>query len=124
MSNDHPIKFAAIGLAHNHVYDMTRRLMAAGAELVACWDDEPGNLAAFAGAFPHAATTRGANEVLQDEVINLIVSAAIHDERAALGVRAMQHGKDFFCTKPGFTTLAQLDAVRRACATTGRRRRS
>ena len=121
MSNDHPIKFAAIGLAHNHVYDMTRRLMAAGAELVACWDDEPGNLAAFAGAFPHAATTRGANEVLQDEAIDLIVSAAIHDERAALGVRAVQGGKNFFCTKPGFTTLEQLDAVRNACAATGRK---
>ncbi len=121
MSNDHPIKFVAIGLAHNHVYDMARRLMAAGAELVACWDEEPANLAAFAGAFPHAATMRGADELLQAEAIDLVVSAAIHDERAALGVRAMEQGKDFLCTKPGFTMLEQLEAVRTTCATTGRR---
>ncbi|MCB0059495.1 MAG: Gfo/Idh/MocA family oxidoreductase [Caldilinea sp.] len=119
MSNDHPIKFVAIGLAHNHVYDMARRLMAAGAELVACWDDDPANLAAFAAAYPHAETTRFMDDLLADPAIDLVVSAAIHDERGALGVRAMQQGKDFLCTKPGFTTLEQLEAVRRAGATTG-----
>ena len=114
-------KFAAIGLAHGHVFDMTQRLQQAGAELVACWDDDPANLAIFARDYPVAHCKRTADDLLADPAINLIVSAAIHDERAALGVRAMQHGKDFLCTKPGFTSLAQLAMVRRACMETGRR---
>ena len=114
-------KFAAIGLAHGHVFDMTRRLQEAGAELVACWDDDPANLAAFARAYPAAHHERTADDLLADPTLSLIVSAAIHDERAALGIQAMEHGKDFLCTKPGFTTLEQVDAVRRVHTATGRR---
>ncbi len=114
-------RFAAVGLAHGHVFDMTRRLQDAGAELVACWDDDPANLAAFARAYPVADAARTADDLLEDSTISLIVSAAIHDERAALGIRTMQHGKDFLCTKPGFTTLEQLAEVRRVHAATGRR---
>ena len=119
--NAQPTKFAAIGLAHGHVFDMTRRLQDAGAKLIACWDDNPANLAAFARAYPAANHERTADDLLADPAISLIVSAAIHDERAALGIRAMQHDKEFLCTKPGFTTLAQVEAVRRAHAATGRR---
>lgn len=115
------IKFAAIGLAHGHIFDMTRRLQEAGAKLVACWDDDPANLAAFARAYPDADTARMTEDLLADRTIDLIVSASIHDERAALGIRAMQHDKDFLCTKPGFTTLAQLAEVRRVQAESGRR---
>ncbi|MFN3982257.1 MAG: gfo/Idh/MocA family oxidoreductase, partial [Caldilinea sp.] len=93
-------RFAAIGLAHGHIFDMTRRLQEAGAELVACWDDDPVNLAAFARAYPSADATRAVDALLEDRTIDLIVSAAIHDERAALGIRAMQRDKDFLCTKP------------------------
>lgn len=114
-------RFAAIGLAHGHIFDMTRRLQEAGAELVACWDDDPANLAAFARAYPDAETVRTTDDLLADRALDLIVSAAIHDERAALGIRAMQHGKDFLCTKPGFTTLEQLTEVRRVQTATGRR---
>ncbi len=115
------IRFAAIGLAHGHIFDMTRRLQEAGAELVACWDDDPVNLAAFAQAYPAAETVRTTSALLEDRTIDLIVSAAIHNERAALGMRAMHHDKDFLCTKPGFTTLEQLAEVRRVQAVTGRR---
>ncbi|MFO7632952.1 MAG: Gfo/Idh/MocA family oxidoreductase [Caldilinea sp.] len=114
-------RFVAIGLAHGHVFDMTRRLQEAGAELVACWDWEDTNLAAFACAYPQAVHERTADDLLEDHTIDLVVSAAVHDERAALGIRAMQHGKDFLCTKPGFTTFDQVAEVRRVCEATGRR---
>jgi predicted dehydrogenase len=42
-----------------------------------------------------------------------VVSAAIPDERAPLGVRVMRHGKDYMVDKPGLTTLEQLAEVRR-----------
>jgi len=115
------IKFAAIGLSHAHIFDMTRRLQEAGAELVACWDGDSANLDAFVRAFPVADAGRPTEDLLADRTIQLIVSAAIHDERAALGIRAMQHDKDFLCTKPGFTTLEQLAEVRRVQESTGRR---
>jgi predicted dehydrogenase len=115
------IRFAAIGLAHAHIFDMARRLQDAGAELVACWDDDPANLTAFARVYPGANREHTTDDLLADPTIDLIVSAAIHNKRAALGTHAMQHDKDFLCTKPGFTTLEQLAEVRRVHAVTGRR---
>ena len=49
-----------------------------------------------------------------------MVSAAIPDERAPLGIRVMQHGKDYMSDKPGITTLEQLSEVRRVQAQTQR----
>ena len=42
------------------------------------------------------------------------------DERAPLGIRVMQHGKDYMADKPGITTLEQLAEVRRVQAETRR----
>uniref|UniRef100_UPI0035B11059 Gfo/Idh/MocA family protein n=1 Tax=Devosia sp. TaxID=1871048 RepID=UPI0035B11059 len=50
----------------------------------------------------------------------LVLTAAILNERAALSVEIMRHGKDVMSDKPGMTTLAQLAQLRRAQAETGR----
>src|SRR6185503_14434199 len=47
-------------------------------------------------------------------------SSAIPDERAPIGIRVMQHGKDYMVDKPGITTLDQLAEVRRVQAETKR----
>jgi len=49
-----------------------------------------------------------------------VVSAGIPYERAPLGIRVMQHGKDYMTDKPGITSLEQLAEVRRVQAQTGR----
>jgi predicted dehydrogenase len=49
-----------------------------------------------------------------------VLSAAIPDERAPLGIRVMQHGKDYMSDKPGITSLEQLADVRRVQAQTRR----
>ena len=49
-----------------------------------------------------------------------MLSSAIPDERAPLGIRVMQHGKDYMADKPGITTLEQLAEVRRVQAETRR----
>jgi predicted dehydrogenase len=41
------------------------------------------------------------------------LSAGIPEERAPLGIRVMQHGKDYMTDKPGIITLKQLEEVRR-----------
>lgn len=114
------VRFGVIGLNHDHIYGMTRTLLNAGAELVSFYAPEPDLAAAFAGRFPQARQARSREEVLEDESLHLIASAAIPDERPVIGVAAMRHGKDYVSDKPGFTTLAQLEEARRVQAETGR----
>ena len=70
--------------------------------------------------FPQVKVARTEAEVLEDKTTQLIVSAAIPDERAPLGIRAMKHGKDFMVDKPGITTLEQLAEARKVQAETRR----
>jgi predicted dehydrogenase len=120
MTTTPSIRFAVVGVNHAHIYGQTRLLLNAGAELVSYYGAEPELAAAFGQAFPQARLAAGEGAILADERIQLVVSAAIPSERAPLGVRVMQHGKDYMSDKPGFTTLAQLAEVRRVQAETGR----
>jgi predicted dehydrogenase len=113
-------RFAAIGLNHGHIYGQTNLLLRAGAELVSFHAVEDDLAAQYGAAFPQARRARDPREILEDEDIQLVISAAIPDERAPLGVAAMRHGKDYMADKPGFTTLAQLEEARRVQAETGR----
>jgi predicted dehydrogenase len=114
------IRIAAIGLSHAHIYNQVDALLNAGAELVWFYGDEPERIDEFAKRYPQAKQARSIDEILSDESIELIASASIPNERADLGVRVMRHGKDFSCAKPGFTSLEQLETVKRAQAESGR----
>jgi predicted dehydrogenase len=114
------LRFAAVGLNHNHIYGQVNCLLRAGAELVAFHADEDDLAAEFAQAFPQAERARDRHAILEDETIGLVTSAAISSERAALAIDAMGHGKDVLLDKPGMTTLDQLAEVRRVQAETGR----
>ena len=114
------IRFAAIGLSHNHIYGQVSVLLKAGAQLVAFWGAEPERVVEFGQRFPQAKQARDIDEILDDPTIDLVVSAPIPRERAALGVRVMQHGKDYLADKPAVTSPDQLAEVRRVQAETGR----
>lgn len=114
------IRFAAIGLNHGHIYGMTQLLLKAGAELTAVYAPEAELTVNYRKAFPQAPLARSEAEILEDETVQLIISAGIPNERGPLGVRVMQHGKDYMSDKAGFTTLAQLAEARRVQAETGR----
>lgn len=115
-----PLRFSAIGLNHGHIYGQTRLLLRAGAELVSVHAPEPELVAPYMEAFPQAKLVREAREILEDPSIQLVISAGIPCERAALGIQVMQHGKDYMSDKPGFTSLGQLAEVRRVQRETGR----
>lgn len=117
---EQPIRFAAIGLNHNHIYGQTRMLLAAGAELVSYYAPEPELAAEYGSKYPQATLARSADEILEDESIHLIATAAIAGDRAGLAVRAMRHGKDVLADKPGATTLEQLAELEQTCRETGR----
>jgi predicted dehydrogenase len=120
MSNQPTIRCAAVGLNHGHIFGQVGALLAAGAELVSFYAEEPELVTAFTQFFPQAELVGSVEEVLEDETLHLIASAAIPSERAPLGIAAMQHGKDFMSDKPGFTTFEQLAEARRVQAETGR----
>jgi predicted dehydrogenase len=120
MSTRSTIRFAAIGLNHNHIYGQVNLLLRAGAELVSFFATEPDLIAQFAKTYPEARLASSAQEILEDDSIHLIASAAIANERAPLGIAVMRHGKDFMSDKPGFTTLEQLAEARRVQADTRR----
>lgn len=116
-----PLRFAAAGLNHGHIYGMTRALLAAGAQLTYFYALEDDLAAAFAKAFPQAERAPTLEVILEDPRIDFIASAAIPNERALLGLKALAHGKDFVSDKPGFTSFEQLEAVRQSVRETGRR---
>ena len=114
-------RFAAIGLDHRHIYDLTQDLLDAGAECVGYNPDttDPRVLAGFRKRFPHVQASE-TKRLLEDPSIDFVVIAARPCDRAELAIAAMQCGKDVMVDKPGVTTSQQLAAVERAVRETGR----
>lgn len=116
-----PLRFAAIGLDHRHIYHQVGRLLEIGAECAGYWTEgEPAPLRGFVERFPALRRVDDPDRLLQDPGIELIVSAGVPDRRADLAVRAMRHGKDVMVDKPGVVSPAQLAQVKRVRAETGR----
>jgi predicted dehydrogenase len=114
------IKFAVIGMNHGHIYAQVEAVTRGGGELVSYYAKEADLTAAFAKRFPQAKLAASEKEILEDKSIQLVLSAAIPDERAPIGIRVMQHGKDYMADKPGITSLEQLAQVRKVQKETGR----
>lgn len=117
------LRIGVIGIDHNHIYGMVNGLIAAGASLAgwATGQETPeATRKIFADSYPQA-PARSVEELLEDESIDLIVSAAINSERAGIAISAMRHGKHVLVDKPGCTTLEQLSTIRQVAAETGQR---
>ena len=109
-----------IGINHYHIYSQVGAVLRGGGELVSVYAKEPDLVAAFVKSFPQAKVARSEDEILDDKSIQLVLSSIIPVERAPLGIRVMQRGKDYMADKPGITTLEQLAEVRRVQAETKR----
>jgi predicted dehydrogenase len=114
------IRFAVIGVNHGHIYSQVAAVLRGGGELLSVYAREADLLAEFTKRFPQAKAARSESEILEDGKVQLVLSSIIPDERAPLGIRVMQHGKDYMADKPGITTLEQLAEVRRVQAATRR----
>ena len=116
-----PLRFAAIGLDHRHIYHQVGRLLELGCECAGYWTDgDPPPLGGFLERFPRLVRVGEPERLLDDPAIDLIVSAAVPDERAGIATRAMRRGKDVMVDKPGVTSMEQLVEVNRIQAETGR----
>jgi predicted dehydrogenase len=116
----HSIRFAVIGLDHNHINNITDTIRRGGGELVWVHSTNEQALAGFQKRYGAVKAARGEDEILNDASVQLVCSAAVPNLRAPLGVRVMRHGKDFLSDKPAITTLEQLAEVRRTVQETGR----
>jgi predicted dehydrogenase len=114
------IRFAALGLNHGHIYGQVETVVRGGGTLASFYAKEPELAAEFSKRFPDAKRAGSPTEIYDDASIQLIVSAAIPNERAGIAIEAMNHGKDVMLDKPGMTTLEQLAEVRRVQADTKR----
>lgn len=116
-----PLRFAALGLDHRHIYHQVGRLLGLGCECAGFWTEgEPGPLGGFLDRFPQLERVDDPRRLLEDPGIDLVVSAEVPDRRADVAVQAMRHGKDVMVDKPGVVSGAQLAEVRRVQAQTGR----
>ena len=113
-------KVGVIGLEHPHIGSMCEGLSEAGATIALIYDRDTKKSEEFAAKFG-AVTAKCEDEILEHPEISLVASAVVPCERGDLGVRVMQHGKDYFVDKTPFTTRAQIEEAKRVCRETGRR---
>jgi predicted dehydrogenase len=107
------IRFSVIGINHGHINSQVEAASSGGGEFVSFWAAEPDLAASFMKTFPAVKQAKSKQEILDDSSIQLVLSAAIPNERGPLGIEVMKHGKDFMSDKPGVTSLEQLEEVRR-----------
>jgi predicted dehydrogenase len=121
MADHPPLKFAAIGLDHRHIYHQVGRLMDLGAECKGYYArDSAVPLEGFTRRLPDLPRVRDVRALLEDSSIQLIVTAAIPSERGEVALEAMRHGKDVMVDKPGVITEAPLADVMHLQQETGR----
>jgi predicted dehydrogenase len=114
------IRFAAIGINHNHIFGQVDALLGAGGEFVSFFAPEDDLAAPFAERYPQAERVHDVRRILEDDSIAVVLSAAIPKDRARIGIEVMRHGKDYMVDKPGMITLEELEEVRRVQKETGR----
>lgn len=114
-------KIAAIGLDHGHIYGMCNGLIEAGATLVKVYDKDPSKVEQFCRTYQGVKPASCEEEILDDPEISLVAAAPVPCQRCPLGIRVMQHGKDYFADKPAITTLEQLAIARETVKKTGRK---
>ena len=107
------LKFGVVGINHGHIYSMANSIIRGGGEFVSYYAKEPDLIKDFAKRYPQAKLVKSEAEVLEDPSIKLVLSSITPNERAPLGIRVMQHGKDYMVDKPGITSLEQLADVRK-----------
>ena len=113
--------FSAAHIDHGHIYGMCNGLTEAGGTIKYVYDPDPKKVEAFLKAYPQATPVRSEEEALEDRETHMIAAAAVPCERCALGLRAMDAGKDYFTDKTPFTTLAQLERAKAKARETGRK---
>lgn len=110
--SERPLRFAAIGLDHRHVYHLVGEMIAAGAQCAGYCPQtsDPRVLEGFQERFPRLAEVER-DRLFDDPSIDFVVSAAIPCDRPGIAIRAMRAGKDVVVDKPGAITLDEVREI-------------
>ncbi|WP_172123119.1 MULTISPECIES: Gfo/Idh/MocA family oxidoreductase [unclassified Devosia] len=115
------LRFAAIGIDHGHIFNHIDGLLDAGAEFVGyCPESSVPALVDTVRKQHPGVPEVSRDQLLADKGIDVVCIAAVPRDRAGLAITAMKAGKDVIVDKPGVTTFAQLDQVKRTVMETGR----
>ncbi|MEN0645178.1 Gfo/Idh/MocA family oxidoreductase [Alkalicoccobacillus gibsonii] len=110
---DQPFSFSVVGMDHGHIFGMVDGLCRAGATLHHVYDRDKAKQQKLLDKYPTAIAAKSVEQVLEDSS-DMIATAIIPAERAALGMRVIAQDKHFFSAKAGFTTLEQVKQAREA----------
>jgi predicted dehydrogenase len=113
--------FAAAHMDHGHLASMCNALSEAGGTLKWVYEPDGKKRDTLLRRYPQAKPARALDEILDDAEVKLVAAAAVTAERAAIGCRVMEAGKDYFTDKAPLTTLAQLEQAKAVVARTGRK---
>src|SRR5690606_5608345 len=103
-----------------HIYGMVESLLKGGGTMVSVYAKEADLLQGFTKRYPEVKVAKSEAEILEDQSIQLVASAGIPVDRAPLGIRVMQSGKDYMADKPGILTFDQFKKVKKVQKETGR----
>lgn len=122
MPQEQPVRFAAVGLDHAHIFGQVAGLTGAGAEFAAMATDDPSAAVAtqLKERYPDVRFVDDVAELINSDDIDLVVTAAVPDRRGPIAVQALRAGKDVVADKPGCVSLDQLEEVKKAVAESGR----
>lgn len=112
------LKFAVMGINHEHIFRMVEAVRSGGGELAMIYDPDPDPThgAKFLKENAQVPRAREEREVFENAGISLVVSDALPAKRAQLCIRAMRAGKDVLADKGGFLNLEDLAEARRVQA--------
>lgn len=116
------MRFAVIGIDHRHIFHMIGGLIEAGAEC-AGFVEKTSDINVLKGLkerFPSLEPVTDPDFFLNDPSIDIILTAAIPADRAAIAVAAMRAGKDVMTDKPGIVSLSQLQEIEQVVQETDR----
>lgn len=113
--------FAIAYMDHGHIFGMANGLIEAGGTLKYIWDRDKEKIKKALEMYPEAAAVDSFEEILDDREVMLVASAAITNERGAIGCKVLRSGKDYFTDKAPFTTLEQIEEAKCAIKETGKK---
>lgn len=114
--------FAASHFDHGHIYAQAQGLAHAGGVCRYIYEPREERIAPLKDLVEAGTKiVQSFEEILDDPEVRLVTSAAIPDERSAIGLRVLTAGKDYLTDKSPFTTFGQLAEVRAKVAATGRK---
>ena len=114
--------FSVIGLNHGHIYGQVKGLLDTGKwRLKHVFAAEDDLRQGFLARYPDAIVAESVAQILEDEDVELIVSASINADKGPLAVQALQAGKHFFVDKPCVTTLSDMEDIKKAVEKSGKK---